>query len=323
MARAINHKSPCVHISYPTVDAFMSHPSVDMSSSVAWWKYPLRGLRDLARCNCWPDVVIDESLNQFSPSLNGKQITTFSVNGELVCYDWCDFVSDCAEQARDEWGAVAYHKIMCGPVSLSRGAVPAAQTVSKMAFLDQLPRLRELTENKTNDVAAMFRATDHGNRTEVVSIITDMENVESKAGVFPYRHRKTRPPKRLIVPLLPRDEHAKLLARSRVCVAMPGVGGDWTWRHSEILAIGSCLLMPEPTCSPPPGLVAGRSFATFKPDLSDFESVLRGLLDDDNRRDSIARNGARAWERGMSPVGLAASMVYPVLGKHFSEVCNG
>lgn len=82
-------------------------------------------------------------------------------------------------------------------------------------------------------------------------------------------------------------------ARARICLDLPGKG-DLCHRTVEYLALGCCVVRPQPVVRLPVDLVDGEHVAYFRRDLSDLLDVCAGLLADDGRRERIEA-GARDY----------------------------
>lgn len=280
----------------PTRAWFLGH-----NGSAAWYDYLAKGFQDVGVRS-----VQDAGLNEVSRSDLGFQVTTLDVKWQgrtvRVCYDWCDFDACHVQYARQWWGANLYFKVQCRPSFLDQGVLPIGQTVSRMEFFDHLPQLRQLAEGRAaRDVTAIFRATAWDLRTEAVRIVR-AGPWDSLTAVADYHRRPAVPPD-VAGKLLAYPAHLGEQARSRICLALPGVGGDWTWRHTELLGMGAFMLTIEPEYALP-GISAG-AFATCRRDLADLAEKIGYWLEHDAERREVAHRGHNYYQRTLSPTGTA------------------
>ena len=303
-----------MQVKYPTFNAFLAHPTVDMRSSRVWHDYPLDGFIELFRARGGHSLLITPEMDSISLSDDFRQVTSIVVdNDALLCYDWCDFYNDCFEEAK-EWAhqrdsKLFYFKVMCTPAHIARGILPVAQTVSRMEFLRQLPALRKFVGAcAEHGVTAIFRNTDHGQRIKAVKALRTLSDTSVMVWVQPHP-RRVGPPKAVSGSLLSYEEHLQTQAKSSVCVAMPGVCGDWTWRHMEVLALGRCLVCPTPECVLPENFAAQGNFMPCRRDLGDLAEVVQWLLDHPAARNHIAQRGYAWWNKYATPAGLARYML--------------
>ncbi len=77
---------------------------------------------------------------------------------------------------------------------------------------------------------------------------------------------------------------------------MPGAG-ELTNRLVDYLAVGACVVRPEPTVRLPINLVDGEHVVYCARDLSDLGDVCAQLVRDDEQRERIARNARDYFDR--------------------------
>jgi hypothetical protein len=85
-------------------------------------------------------------------------------------------------------------------------------------------------------------------------------------------------------------------ATARVCVDLPG-NGDMCHRLIEYLALGCCVVRPEPETRLHVDLEHDRHVVHFKPDASDVVDVCSALLEDEPRRERIAAGAREHFDR--------------------------
>lgn len=280
-----------------------------MTSAHSWYAYLLLGFREAGA-----RVEIDPALDAQSRSKLGFQVTAIDVawrsRTRRVYYDWCDFDKNHPQLIRQHTPEALYFKIMCRPEHRPLGIRPIGQTISRMGYFGFLGDLRAAVKAPpTHDVLAVFRTTNFDLRTRAVEIVR-AGPWRSLAFVINY-DRRPQAPRSLQGPkLLAYPHHLRAQARSRICLALPGVGGDWTWRHTEILAMGACLLTVEPEYLPVGH--ADRCWIECRRDLSDLADKLDFWLANDAARQEIAARGRAYYERALSPVASAVRILEAV-----------
>ena len=277
-------------------------------SSDSWYEYPLRGFRDVG---C--DVTIDPALDGQSRSKLGYQVTAIDVqwpgrDWRRVYLDWCDFDSNHPHLIGEH--DALYYKIMCRPGMLNLGIRPIGQTVSRMVYFDHLSDLREAaTAKPTVDVTGVFRTTARDLRCKATEIVR-AGPWQSVAHVQDYPRRDPAPAE-IASPLIPYAGHLHTQSQTKINLALPGVGGDWTWRHVELLGMGAFMLTIEPAYLLP-GNSAG-AFGQCKRDLSDLAEMIEWWLSHDQERKAFAAQGRRFYEQSLSPAAMARTMLDGVM----------
>jgi len=114
----------------------------------------------------------------------------------------------------------------------------------------------------------------------------------------------------IVGPLLPFKDHLYEQARTAVNIALPGVGGDWTWRHVELMGMGACMITVEPEYVLP-GLPE-RPYIECNRDLSDLGDMIDALLTHPAYRREVAAAGRRYYEAELSPAAMARRMIEAV-----------
>jgi hypothetical protein len=290
-----------ITVRYPTWEWFISvYPG--MAGASAWYHYLLTGLRELYT------VVIDEGQDARSVMTKGTQLSTLQIEAGgktwTAVYDWSDFV----QIPTLAFEVDAYYKIMCRRWMVDeRGVRPIGQTLAAMNTLRILERLRELraTHGEMYDVSCLGRATNWEMRVDAVRLLRALGG-RQLTGVSPYPRRPDVPDD-VKAERMPRADYMNATALSAVVVAMPGVGGDWTWRHTEALALGACMVCPAGDFVMP-----GHStdcWVTCKRDLSDLQAIVSGLLSDPERSMEIGRRGRDYFDAELTPVAMARRLV--------------
>ena len=158
----------------------------------------------------------------------------------------------------------------------------------------------------------MFSNIDERNnppiRRELVTALR--AHPRSAAGLWRYSgNRPTVAPEIAEEPIL-HERHWERLARSKVCFALPGVGGDLTRNHAEILGIGSCLLTVKGDQRWPGN--ADGCWAEAERSADGLMARLAVLLDDGAERERIARLGRWYYETNLKPGAMARRVVRAV-----------
>lgn len=277
-----------------------------MESALSWYEYPLKGFRDIGA-----DVTIDPDLDDQSRSKLGYQVTAIDIEWpgqkpRRVYYDWCDFDSNHPHLIAEHDPPALYYKVMCRPSMLDLGIRPIGQTVSRMAFFDHLESFREATSSEANnDVTAVFRTTARDLRCKAVQIVRDGPWT-SIAHVWDYPRRNPAPTD-IVRHMLPYADHLHTQSQSKVNIALPGVGGDWTWRHVELLAMGAFMLTIEPEYLLPGNPVG--SIALCDRGLSNLADMIQFWLDNEDERRAMAARGRAYYEESLSPAAMARTML--------------
>jgi glycosyltransferase involved in cell wall biosynthesis len=105
--------------------------------------------------------------------------------------------------------------------------------------------------------------------------------------------------------LLRYSSYLQKVARSRVCVDLPGYG-PLCFRLVEYLAVGSCVVAAPHAARLHVPLVDGEHLVYTSADLSDLPDVAAALVADDDERERLARNAREYFDRYLHPTQLAA-----------------
>jgi hypothetical protein len=265
-----------------------------LKSLTTWWHYLQNGFRQLG-CK----VVLKRELSDLFQATRQRGVLPFVVKhgntDRLLWYDTSDFLNGYYEILQ---GNQLYFKIMLTPddCQCDDRIRLIGQTAASVKFPSVADGLMRRECRGTHDVLFMGRATDFGIRAEAVRLIRS-QGWRSATGLAPHPKREP-PPANLRTSKLPFMEHLEIMRDALICPAFPGVGGPWTWRHTEILGLGRLLIMPETECLEFPFAYPWR--VTCAPDLSDFVEKVNYYLAHEDARESIARNGRMYYETYLS-----------------------
>lgn len=186
-------------------------------------------------------------------------------------------------------------------------AFPICQ-IALQTVLDNLTDLRALHKMPPEyDVSAMFRHTDHGDRNRAALAVKAQTQWRSVTTVSPRVDRPEPSPEVYRRLPLPRMEYLVNIAKSKISLALPGVGADWTWRHTEIWAIGTCMATYKPLYQLP-GNPKGLWIEIAR-DQSNLIEALTAALADDELRAHVARRGRQYFEDYASPAAQARYII--------------
>jgi hypothetical protein len=182
-------------------------------------------------------------------------------------------------------------------------------------YLDQLPRLRMIRDQECYDwdIVAMMRAGLHDYRVNAIRRIRRITRWKSLTAVAPFRP-ENQIPSSVQGELLPFIDHLEAQCRSRLCLALPGVGNvvhlDWSWRHTELLGMGCCILTIKPQ-----NVWIGDPqdcWIECRRSLSDLVQKIHYWLPRDKEREEIAARALAYYEQWVSPAATARHIVRSV-----------
>ena len=216
---------------------------------------------------------------------------------QRIWYDFQDFPRQYYEKTVK--GNDVYFKIMLHKDSTHYDRIyPIGQTAAtaQVSLFEKLPKRK-----KDIDVIGMFRNTDQGIRKAAVAIVKG-QRWRSFVGMAQFRNRQPLP-KNIQQRKVGYAEHLILQNRSKICLDFPGVGGEWSWRWTEILGMGGfCLrIAPHHACPGNPR----NCWAEVKRNLSDLVEKIDYYLANDEARNEIAKNGKEYYETYLSPAAQA------------------
>lgn len=253
----------------------------------AWYNYLLYGFQDLEKQKKIK-LTISPIKIKTSPA-----IIPIQINDYTVYYDYSDFIPLTLEINNAPYFKIQYHQ----EHFKKKNVFSIGQVVTSLKYLQNLNTLRKIKDknNYELDVIGLFRATNYKLRCKAVELIKK-ENFNSLVGVSGYRNR----------PPVPSDlkglridyyEHLQKQCQSKLCLSLPGVGKGtsfWSWRVSEILGIGGCMITTKPTCYLPGN--PKNCWIEVKDDLSNFIGQVSYYLGHDKEREEIALNGRKYFD---------------------------
>ena len=193
--------------------------------------------------------------------------------------------------------------------------MPMPQAVSNMQYLTKYQELRKerINRKKFNyDVMALFVNSDSGLREKTVEKLRAMTDLRILAWMI--QHPKLERPavaEELTGEKLRYSQHLKIQAATKICLALPGAwkngGASISFRHSEVWGIGGVVASIRPGT-----LMVGKPnkcWLEFRQDLSNFEEVIRGALENEKQLKRLSRAGARYWDAVHHPKKAADYMM--------------
>lgn len=221
---------------------------------------------------------------------------------QRIWYDISDFSKHYYENTMK--GNDLYFKIMLHKKDVHYDKMHSiGQIACRMNFHDMIPELDVIRQKQefTYDVIGIFRATNYDIRTKAVEIVKS-QSWRSLVGMAYFRNRPLIP-ENIAHKKLGYEEHLRLQCRSKICLDFPGVGGEWSWRFTEILGMGCFCLRTKPVhaCLGEPQNCWGE----VKRDLSDLTEKIGYYLANEEARNEIAKNGMNYYKDYLSPVAQA------------------
>jgi len=232
---------------------------------------------------------------------------TIDGNKHRVWYDVADFEKDHYERLMEQGDF--YFKIQTrADLPLRERFFPIGQIVCSSSYPLHTARLRRLNwrDDKAYDIIHACRATAFDMRVKAAEIILANSRWKSFCVVAHFRNRPE-VPESVRGNKLRFMDHMHKQASSKVCLALPGVGGDWTWRHTEIMGIGAFLLTIKPDFILPGNPVD--CWGECERDLSDFEEKVDYWLNNDRERLRRAKGGQAYYDRYLSPPAQAKYVI--------------
>jgi hypothetical protein len=270
------------------------------------YKYLLTGFRSLG---C--DVTISEELTTegyWSPP--GKlgepiHIAPIDVNGERLWYDCSDFTECFCFENPPFTRLEPYFKKQCpGRGCLARPLGQYLNGATMDRYFSGLAA-RRIAEGSVYDGLAVFSNIDELHNPPLRRELVTHFRARKWFCVGLWRWAETRPevPVELDGASIHQPFHWDRIATAKLCYALPGVGGDFTRTHTEIMGIGSCLVTIK-TEQLWPGNWRNL-WVELERDLSDLDSVTDALLRDDAERKRRARLGMWYFDANLRPEKMA------------------
>lgn len=281
-----------------------------------WHRYFLRGLKEMPDCQ----VVISPELSAVCKTPHEHlTVAEFCENDRTVrCwFDWDEWENPQYDKAdsRD-----LYFRVNLKPSDYCGRVFPIGQCCALGTdhdYLRGLAGFRELKDahDYNHGIIAMFRAGRRDRRVAAAQAIHDHPEWKGLAILKKWKADSDLPA-HLVGKLLSRGLHWKAQAHSKIAVALPGNGEtehlDWTWRHTEILGIGACML----TIKRNTVWVGEPSDCWIEMDrnLSDFTEKVDYYLAHDADRERLAARGRRYYEEYLSPRAMVRWVLSKVRG---------
>jgi hypothetical protein len=296
----INYKNISIYYPYNTF--------LKMPFEAQWYGYILKGFRDLGCHVCFTENNTKKSHYGLNDTITNFDIK-FADKTKTVWYDWSDYKDGLHIEymsAGDVYFKIQFHKYF----NRLRNVYPAGQTVTKMEYFTKLPELRQIAQsaNKKWDVVAVFRATNTDSRLKFIRALKKTE-YKTLAGLTERNGNVS--DTTILMEKIDYNEHLLQQAQSHISAAINGVGGDWVWRHTEVLGMGVCLLTLESDYVMPGN--PKNCWITVKRDLSDLNEKLNIYLNDKNQRDKITAAGLKYFDEYLSPMAQAKYIIEKVL----------
>ena len=275
------------------------------SSALVWYDYLLTGFKQLTN-----NVKIVDYLAKESKSKLNNQVTAIDIEiadkKRRIWYDWCDFHKVHIELIKKD---DLYFKIMLlKGYELQKNLLPIGQTTSRCIFIEP---------NKCDyiyDISFNGRTTNYALRVKAVELIKSHPEINSNVCLRDYISGSKRPPFDIRLKCknsLTYGEFMNMINLSKLNLALPGVGGDWTWRHTEILEKGGCLLTTKPFCLLPDN--PKDIYIEVNRDLRDLIDKIKYFIKHDKEREEIAKRGKKYYEEYLSPKGQAKWILNKIL----------
>lgn len=179
--------------------------------------------------------------------------------------------------------------------------LPGGFVPGKQAAYDYLPRARALRDRRAfvHDVYGRFgRSFALEVRQRATDILREQSGFGYEGGLGTVRYSRS----------------LREIARSRVCVDLPGNGG-FCFRLVDYFAVGACVVayphrnrMPEP-------LVDRQHIAYCREDLSDLVDLCEFYLGNDGEREEMCRRSRDYFDRHLHRSALAAYYLQEIAGR--------
>jgi len=287
------------------IDIYYPSKSFFISTAKVWYEYLLNGFKKIG------NVHTSEELSKKSFSKLNKQITAININNKMIWYDWCDFRKVHLEiKSKNDY----YFKIMLlEGYQYIKNIFPIGQTVSSMEYFNIIDKLPKNINNYKYDVFFNGRVTNYALRTKAVELIKSDTRINSNVGLRKFLTGSKRPDfsSSLETNRLSYYDFILETLNSKLNLALPGVGEDWTWRHMEILGLGKCLIMPKPYCILPNN--PKDIYIQVHRDLKDLNDKIIYFSKHDKEREEIARRGKEYFYKYLTPEGQAKWILEKIL----------
>ena len=279
------------------------YPKINRNN--AWYSYLLHGFQKLAEDNVI-GLIITNKIISYSPALIPIDIQVKQQKYKAF-YDYSDFLPLLSKEE------IPYFKIQYNPIHFKKKHIfPIGQTCTNLEIIRYMPNLYKQKKTNKYDIVAMFRATNFKLRCDCIDLILQ-QKWKSLAGISGYRNRPI-VPKHLYKSKISYLDHLEAQCQSKICVSLPGVGKGtsfWSWRATEILALGNCMLTTRPTCFLPNH--PSDCWIEVEEDLSDFITKVNYYLKHEKERKQIAKNGKKYFDAYLSPEAMCKNLINQTL----------
>jgi Glycosyl transferases group 1 len=170
--------------------------------------------------------------------------------------------------------------------------VPGGYLADTPRFYSTLPYLRAVRDRRayTCDVYARFGLRFSAElRTKALKLLQDQTAFSVTGGNG----------------AVSRARFLKDIARSRICIDLPGQG-DFCYRLVSALGIGSCIVGPRPKSDFPAALQNDKHVVWTKDDLGDLVEICDRLLEDSDKCERLATESRKYFDQHLHPASLAA-----------------
>jgi hypothetical protein len=259
----------------------------------AWrWVYSLR--ESLSK-------LVDLEIANVEQRFSGHVLLEVRTDGEThaVAIDYRDR-NDISAEAADACALVFKMQFSLGGYGRPN-VIPGGYVQGHRRLFRYLVALRRLRASQRFRFDAYGRFNPHGERRELRQAAVDLLQEQDR-----FRYEGS-------FGLVAYPSYLREIARARVCVDLPGYG-DLCHRLVDYLAIGSCVIRPRLQTRLHVPLVEGEHIVTFDPDLADMVPRCAELVEDESRRERIARAARDHYDRYLHPTQLAGYYLHEMVG---------
>jgi hypothetical protein len=188
-----------------------------------------------------------------------------------------------------------YFKMQCPPDADARvipgGFVPRSEQLYR--YLRRLRRTRARADFEYHAYGRFGLSFATTVRSRAISMLAAQDRFRYEGGAK----------------LIAYPSYLREIARSRVCVDLPG-NGFLCFRQLDYLAVGSCVIGPKPRVVYPVPPVDRREVVYAREDLSDLIELCERYVFDDAARERVAANARAYFDRYLHRDQLAAYYLY-------------
>ena len=114
---------------------------------------------------------------------------------------------------------------------------------------------------------------------------------------------------------VPRPSFLKEIARSRVCIDLPGQGDAFSFRTIDYLAVGACIVGTRPKNELPAPLIDRVHMAFTRDDQSDLIDLCEYYIENEDAREQMVTATRRFFDRYLHADSLAAYYLHTCLAR--------